>query len=157
MTLVAGLWGWRDYRTAYEDNVSDSLTLTSPISLSKVLWFGMLFIVIQIAGILLTRLFGSYGMLATGIFGGLVSSASTTAAAATMAMHGQISPALAGSTTILASLASAVVNLPIVWRTTRSKCVMKRLTMELATVLGVGVVAVVVDRIFQFSEILLRK
>jgi uncharacterized membrane protein (DUF4010 family) len=157
MTLVAGLWGWRDYRTAYEDNVSDSLTLTSPISLSKVVWFGMLFIVIQIAGILLTRLFGSYGMLATGIFGGLVSSASTTAAAATMAMHGQISPALAGSTTILASLASAVVNLPIVWRTTRSKSVMKRLTMELATVLGVGVVAVVVDRIFQFSEILVRK
>jgi uncharacterized membrane protein (DUF4010 family) len=43
----------------------------------------MLFIAIQIAGILLTRLFGGYGMLATGIFGGLVSCASTMAAAAT--------------------------------------------------------------------------
>jgi uncharacterized membrane protein (DUF4010 family) len=117
----------------------------------------MLFIVIQIAGIPLTRTFGSYGMLATGIFGGLVSSASTTAAAATMAMHGKISPALAGSTTILASLSSVVVNLPIVWRTTKSKSVMKRLAIELATVLGVGVAAVVVDRILQFSEILVRK
>lgn len=141
----------------YHDNASSSFTLSSPISLPKVLWFGMLFIAIQIAGIPLTRTFGSYGMLATGIFGGLVSSASTTAAAATMAMHGKISPALAGSTTILASLSSVVVNLPIVWRTTKSKSVMKRLAIELATVLGVGVAAVVVDRILQFSEILVRK
>jgi hypothetical protein len=34
---------------------------------------------------------------------------------------------------------------------------MKRLTIELATVLGVGMAAVVVDRIFQLSEILVRK
>jgi hypothetical protein len=74
-----------------------------------------------------------------------------------MAMHGKISAALAGSTTILASLASAVVNLPIVWRTTKSKVVVKRLSVELATVLGVGMVAVVVDRTFQLSEILVRK
>ena len=60
-------------------------------------------------------------MLATGIIGGLVSSASTTAAAATMAMHGKISAALAGSTTVLTSLASAAVNLPIIWRTTKKQ------------------------------------
>jgi uncharacterized membrane protein (DUF4010 family) len=114
MTLVAGLWMWRD--RINEQTVPGTLKLASPISLTKVLWFGTLFIAIQIAGTLLTRRFGSYGMLATGVFGGLVSSASTTAAAATLAMHGNISPALAGSTTVLASLSSAAVNLPIVWR-----------------------------------------
>ena len=92
MTLVAGLWIWRD--RVIEENVPGTLSLASPISLGKVLWFGMLFITIQIAGTLLTRLFGSYGMLATGVFGGLVSSASTTAAAATLAMHGRISASL---------------------------------------------------------------
>jgi uncharacterized membrane protein (DUF4010 family) len=155
MTLVAGFWVWRDRRI--EENVPGTLTLTSPISLTKVLWFGVVFISIQVIGTLLTRYFGSEGMLATGVFGGLVSSASTTAAAATMAMHGKITPALAGSATVLTSLASAAVNLPIVWRTTKDKAVVKSLTIKMATVIGTGIAAVTVDRIFQFSELLLRK
>jgi uncharacterized membrane protein (DUF4010 family) len=155
MTLVAGLWIWRDHAT--ESKLTGTLTLASPISLPKVLWFALLFIVIQIGGTLLTRFFGSYGMLATGVFGGLVSSASTTAAAATMAMHGKITAALAGSATVLASLASAVVNLPIVWRTIKNKAVIRRLTIEIATVIVTGVVAVTADRVFQLSEHWMRK
>lgn len=155
MTLVAGLWMWRD--RVIEEKVPGSIKLASPISLTKVLWFGTLFIAIQISGTLLTRRFGSYGMLATGVFGGLISSASTTAAAATMAMHGKISAALAGSTTVLASLASAAVNLPIVWRAAKEKAIVRRLTIETFTVVGMGIAAVAVDRVFQFSELLLRK
>ena len=155
MTLVAGFWIWRD--RAIEDKVAGTLTLNSPISLAKVVWFGLLFIVIQVVGTLLTRFFGSYGMLATGIFGGLVSSASTTAAASTMAMHGKISAALAGSATVLTSLASAAVNLPIVWRATNNKAVVRRLSMEMTSVVAVGIIAVTVDRIFQFSELLVRR
>jgi len=155
MTLVAGFWIWRD--RAIEDKVAGTLTLNSPISLAKVIWFGLLFIVIQVVGTLLTRFFGSYGMLATGIFGGLVSSASTTAAASTMAMHGKISAALAGSATVLTSLASAAVNLPIVWRATNNKAVVRRLTVEMASVVATGIMAVTVDRIFQISELLVRK
>ncbi len=155
MTLVAGFWVWRDRRI--EESVPGTLTLTSPISLTKVLWFGIVFISIQVAGTLLTRYFGSEGMLATGIFGGLVSSASTTAAAATMAMHGKITAALAGSAVVLTSLASAAVNLPIVWRTVKDKAVLKGLSIKMATVIGTGIAAVTVDRIFQFSELLARK
>jgi uncharacterized membrane protein (DUF4010 family) len=155
MTLVAAFWVWRDRKI--EEEVPGTLTLTSPISIAKVIWFGILFIAIQIAGSLLTKYFGSGGMLATGIFGGLVSSASTTAAAATMAMHGRITAALAGSATVLTSLASAAVNLPIVWRTIKDKTVVKTLAFKMATVIGTGVAAVAIDRIFQFSELLLRK
>ena len=155
MTLVAGFWVWRDRRI--EESVPGTLTLTSPISLTKVIWFGIVIISIQVIGTLLTRYFGSEGMLATGVVGGLVSSASTTAAAATMAMHGKITPALAGSATVLTSLASAAVNLPIVWRTTKDKAVMKRLTIKMATVIATGIAAVTIDRIFQFSELLVRK
>lgn len=155
MTLVAGLWIWRDH--TIEERVTGTLTLSSPISLGKVLWFGTLFIAIQIGGTLLTKVFGSYGMLATGVFGGLVSSASTTAAAATMAMHGKITASLAGSTTVLTSLASAAVNLPLVWKATKNKQVVERIALEMSTVIGMGILAVVVDRVFQFSEMLLRR
>jgi uncharacterized membrane protein (DUF4010 family) len=155
MTLVAGFWIWRDHRV--DDKVPGTLTLASPISLPKVVWFGLLFIAIQTIGILLTKFFGSYGMLATGLFGGLVSSASTTAAAVTMAMHGKISPSLAGSATVLASLASATVNLPIVWRITKDKSVVRRLTLEMALVVSTGIIAVTIDRIYQLSELLTRK
>jgi uncharacterized membrane protein (DUF4010 family) len=122
-----------------------------------VIWFGAVFICIQIAGTLLTKYFGSEGMLATGAFGGLVSSASTTAAAATMAKHGKITAALAGSATVLTSLTSAAVNLPIIWRTTKDKAVTRALSIKMATVIGTGIAAVAVDRIFQFSELLIRK
>ena len=134
-----------------------TLSLASPVSVGKVLKFGVVFIVIQITGTLLTRVFGNSGMLAVSVIGGMVSSASTTAAAATMAMHGQISASLAGSSVVLASLSSAAINLPIVWRTTREKPVFRTLMLQTATVVAAGVLAVAVDRVYQLSELLVRK
>ncbi len=157
MSLVAGLWIWRDlYKDSRDPDKTVALRLDSPISLKKVLWFGMLFVFIAIGGTLLTKFFGSYGILATGIFGGLVSSASTTAAAATMASHGKITASIAGSVAILSSLASAVISLPIVWKNIADKAVLKKLTIELFTVVATGILVVVLDRIFQFSEFLFR-
>jgi hypothetical protein len=72
-------------------------------------------------------------------------------------MHGKITAALAGSATVLTSLTSAAVNLPIVWRATKDKAVVKRVTVEMATIIGMGILAVTVDRIFQFSEMLVRQ
>jgi uncharacterized membrane protein (DUF4010 family) len=157
MSLVAGLMILRDKVTDGKLAVNTTvLKLDSPISVKKVLWFGLLFIIIQVGGTLLTKLFGSFGLLATGVFGGLVSSASTTAAAATMAMHGKISPGLAGSVAIVSSLASAVVNLPIVWRTIKDRAILKKLIIETFIVIAVGIVFVVFDRIFQVSEMLVK-
>ncbi|WP_158800011.1 DUF4010 domain-containing protein [Pedobacter sp. L105] len=158
MSVVAALFILRD--KILETKISDDsgpLELDSPISLSKVLWFGLLFIIIQVSGTLLTKFFGSGGIMATGIIGGFVSSASTTAAAATMAMHGKITPALAGSVAIVSSLASAIVNLPIVWKTIKDKAIVKKLTIELSVVIAVGIAVVVLDRVFLISEMLLRK
>jgi uncharacterized membrane protein (DUF4010 family) len=155
MTLVAGFFVWLDQKG--EQHPAGTVSLTSPVALGKVLKFGLVFIAIQIAGTLLTRIFGNSGMLAVSVIGGLVSSASTTAAAATMAMHGQITPSLAGSATVLASLASAAVNLPIVWRTTNDKAVFRRLVIQTAGIMAAGILAVVVDRIYQLSELLVHK
>lgn len=157
MSVVAGLWIWRDSLIKIEASTTETLILDSPMSVKKIASFGILFIVIQIIGTIGARFFGSNGLLVTSIFGGLVSSASTTAAATTMAMHGTISPSLAGSATVLASLASAAVNLPIIWRTVKNKSVVRRLTIQMLSIITVGIAAVAVDRFFQLSEMFLRK
>jgi uncharacterized membrane protein (DUF4010 family) len=157
MSVVAGLMILRDKVTEGKlATETTALELDSPISIKKVLWFGFLFIVIQTGGTLLTKWLGSFGLLATGVFGGLVSSASTTAAAATMAMHEKISPGLAGSVAIVSSMASAVVNLPIVWRTITDKSIFKKLAVETAIVMAAGIIFVVLDRVFLISEMLIR-
>lgn len=103
-----------------------SLKLSSPLSLSKVLRFGLIFLAIEVIGSLGQRYLGQFGFLAVSILGGLVSSASTTGAAATLAVHKQIDVHTAGMATVLTSMASALSNLPIVhqqirnWRITRT-------------------------------------
>lgn len=159
MSCVAGIWIWRDHATLNQERIPDTntLELTSPISLKRMLWFGILFIIIQAMGILLTRIFGNYGMLATGFFGGLVSSASTTVAAATMAKHGSITAALAGSAAIISSMTSALVDLPIVWKTIHDKKIVKRFTIKLISIIIVGVLAVLSDNLFHISDMLLHR
>jgi len=157
MSVVAGLWIWKDNirKELSGEEQPVSLHLESPIAIQKVASFGLLFIVVQIGGTLLTKVFGSYGILATGFFGGLVSSASTTAAAATMANHGKITAAVAGSVAVLSSLASTIVNLPIIWRTIEDKAIVKQLTLEIITILVAGIAVVALDRIFEVSEFLI--
>ena len=50
------------------------------------------------------------------LLGGLISSASAVAAAATLMLHGTITPQEAGIGAVLASLVSVLVNLPLVAR-----------------------------------------
>jgi uncharacterized membrane protein (DUF4010 family) len=59
--------------------------------------------------------------------GGLASSASSTAAVATLSEHGQIRPMIAAISTVLASVASTLVNLPIVYRATRDRILVRSL------------------------------
>jgi uncharacterized membrane protein (DUF4010 family) len=109
-----------------------SFALGSPFRISSIARFGALFIAIQIAASLGQRFFGSYGTIAIGVLGGLASSASTTAAAGSLAMHGKIAVGTAALSTVLTSIASAAVNLPILYRVTGNI----RLLRTLAAVLG---------------------
>jgi uncharacterized membrane protein (DUF4010 family) len=158
MSIVTALWIWLDMRKqGVLPAGTGTLTLASPISLPKVLRFGLLFIIIQVCGILLTKEVGGGGLLVTSFVGGLVSSASTTAAAATMARHGNVSASLAGSAAVLASLASALVNLPVVWRIIKDKDIVRRLTLEMGSIIAAGLAAVALDRIFGISDMLLQR
>jgi uncharacterized membrane protein (DUF4010 family) len=115
--------------------------LESPVSIKHVLNFAGLFLLIQVVSTLGERHLGKFGFLGISILGGLVSSASTTAAAANMVAHGQLHPDVAGTGVVLASFASALINLPIIQRQAHNPALARRIaTLTVAlTLLGVAV------------------
>jgi uncharacterized membrane protein (DUF4010 family) len=141
MGLIAAFWAYRERKKADSPPADNNLALTSPVSLKKVLTFAALFLGIQILGTIAQRIFGSSGLQAISVLGGLVSSASTTAAAANLAMHGKIIPAQAGVATVLASIASLLVNLPIVQKEMPNKGILRDLyiTSLLQAAAGIAV------------------
>ncbi len=99
-----------------DDEPGHELTLGSPISLRRVLIYGILFVAIEALGTLAERLFGHVGFMAATGISGIASSASATAAAANLSAAGKIAPQLAGTAAVIASMASALSNIPLVVR-----------------------------------------
>jgi uncharacterized membrane protein (DUF4010 family) len=97
------------------------LALKSPFSLRSALKFGLIFLLLQIAGTLAQSTFGHFGFYAVSVVGGLVSSASAVASAAILASHEAIPASVAGVGSVLASLASAAVNVALVARFSGSR------------------------------------
>jgi uncharacterized membrane protein (DUF4010 family) len=114
------------------------IRLESPVSLKRVLSFAALFLLIQIVSTLGERYLGKFGFLGISVIGGLVSSASTSAAAANMVGHGQVHAALAGEGVVLASVASALINLPIIHRTAKNPAISRRLALMTVVLTAVG-------------------
>lgn len=84
--------------------------------------------------------------------GGLASSASSTAVAASLSRHGQITPVIAAACTVLASVASTLVNLPILYRETRDRALIRSLLLISLLIALVGLVAVGVIDAFIRSD-----
>jgi uncharacterized membrane protein (DUF4010 family) len=146
MSLVAGWFAWQGRSTGNVPEVE--LALESPVSLGKVLRFGILFLAIQVLGTIATRWLGNAGLLLISIFGGAVSSASTTAAAANLSAHGHISPSQAAIATVATSIVSTMVNLPLVYRQPSSRPVFRRVLSATALQLAGGIATV-------FSQIII--
>jgi uncharacterized membrane protein (DUF4010 family) len=144
MSVVAALFAFR-YRGNAQAVPSQQLKLGSPVSLWRVLKFGFFFLIIGAAGTLSSRYLGKFGFMAISAIGGLVSSASTTAAAGNMVQHGDLIPAIAGVATVLTSVTSALVNIPIVQRQVHDPHVTRLLVKVTCfiVVLGLGVLVLV--------------
>jgi uncharacterized membrane protein (DUF4010 family) len=143
------------------------MKLSSPVSLKRVMKFAFLFVFLAAAGTLAQRTFGQYGFLAVSVAGGLVSSASTTATAASLvaihlaavqaaALHPGIPPAIdpslvgitpviGGVATVLTSIASAAVNIPLVYQQTRRPLLARRLAFTTGAIAAAGLAVLCVD------------
>ena len=120
---------------------AEPLKLTSPVSLARVTKFGLMFLLLAVTCTLAQRALGSPGFLLASLVGGLVSSASTTATAAQLLAAGQIAPQTAAFATILASLASVVVQLPLVQQQTQNREITRRLTTTTVVIIAIGLAA----------------
>ena len=112
------------------------LNLQSPFSLPVALRYGFIFLVLQVASVLAQDTLGQLGVYVTSFFGGLFSSSSAVAAAATLQTKGSISTNTAAISAVIASATSVIVNLPLVARAQES-----RLTRQVGWIM-IAVIAV---------------
>jgi uncharacterized membrane protein (DUF4010 family) len=135
---------------ATENEKGKELRIASPISIKKVLWFGFLFLAMAAAGAVAKRMFGDLGFMLLTTVSGLVSSASATAVAANLAAGGKISPELAGTAAVLASMASVIVNLPLVFKRLAGRTLAVRLLLATTIQLVAGIAALAIQHFMLF-------
>ena len=112
---------------------------TSPFRLMSALKFGAIFLVLQVLGTVGQAALGEAGFYAVSVLGGVVSSASAVASAATLAAQGKISASVAGTGAVLAALASAAVNFLLVARVSGLRPLNVQLARAFALVIALGV------------------
>jgi uncharacterized membrane protein (DUF4010 family) len=136
---------YRARRRGVRETPTPPTQLSSPVSLKRVLKFGVFFVLLEAGGILGQRYFGASGVLGISFLGGFVSSASTTAAAAKLASQGKITDTLAGVSTVLTSITSAFVNLPLVYQITKDRVLTRSLAFHTAGCIlsGLALMAIV--------------
>jgi uncharacterized membrane protein (DUF4010 family) len=144
MTAVAAYWVYRDRHEVTDVDQEVTIDLGLPVSLKKVSSFAVLFLLLQIVATLGQRWIGNLGFQIVSVLGGLFSSASTTAAAANMAMHGHVDQSQAGVAVVLTSISSALINLPLVQRRARLGPQMRGLVLSsvLQVVVGIAILLV---------------
>jgi uncharacterized membrane protein (DUF4010 family) len=120
---------------------TSSLQLELPFSLPVALRYGALFLVLHVVGTLVQKQFGESGFYIVTAIGGLLSSASAVAAAASMASQGAISPTIAGTGATIASLTSLAFSLSFVIRT-RDRSLIVRLAWAMVCVLVASAIGI---------------
>jgi len=121
--------------------------VVSPFALSAALRFGALFLFLQIVGALAQRWLGSGGFYVVSVLGGSVSSATAVASAANLANTEAIQVQVAAIGAVLASLASAAANIPVIARIIGDR----PLTRRVAVRVGAMVILAIVGFWIQFK------
>jgi uncharacterized membrane protein (DUF4010 family) len=115
--LALVLASLRGRRGAPPAQAAPAITLDLPFSLPQALKYGVVFLLLHVVGALTQRQFGDAGFYFVSVVGGLMSSASAVAAAATLAAQGSLAPGVAGTGAVLASFTSMAFSLSFVLRT----------------------------------------
>lgn len=148
-------------RTSTGDGITaESLPLTSPFSLPSTLKFGAIFLALQVGGTIAQQLLGRFGFYAISLIGGLISSASAVGSAGSLASNDVVSANAAGIATALASVTSALVNLPVVARVCSNTILPRQLAVGLLIITFLGIIGIVIgaaipaEAIKQFNDLI---
>ncbi|MCC6207168.1 MAG: MgtC/SapB family protein [Gammaproteobacteria bacterium] len=118
MLLVSAAFifaSWRSQTQLTPGDIAD-VKLELPFSLWVALKYGLLFLVLHVVGVFAQKFLGDAGFYVVSLLGGLISSASAVAAAASLAAGGTLAPETAATGAVIASLTSVMVNLPFILR-----------------------------------------
>lgn len=121
------------------------LKMQSPISIRHALMFGGLFLLITVAAEVAHLWLGQPGFLIVAALGGLVSSASTSAAAGILASKGTLPPEVAGYGVVVTSMASVLFHVPMAQMVGRNPAITTRLALISALILAAGLVGLAVQ------------
>jgi uncharacterized membrane protein (DUF4010 family) len=121
-----------------KDAETAPLHIQSPISVRHALTFGALFVVIALTAELANRAYGEAGFLLVAALGGLVSSASTSAAAGILVAKGALSPDLAAYGVVFTSMASLAFHVPMAQMAGRNHAVTARLARLSILIIAAG-------------------
>ena len=143
------LWSYRQRRPPPAEP-SAQIKLELPFSLPLALKYGVVFLALHVLGNLAQRQFGDVGFYFVSAVGGLMSSASAVAAAATLASQGSLSATVAGTGAVLASFTSIAFSLSFVLRT-HHRGLITRLATAMVCVAVAGLIGVLIwDSIYPY-------
>jgi uncharacterized membrane protein (DUF4010 family) len=141
MLLVNAYFWWRapGLETPPATGETSPLVLESPFKLFAALKFGLVFLILNVVGALAQRNFGSASFYFISIAGGLLSSASSIASAATLIAHGQL-PVITGiNGVVLSSITSILSNIPLIRSLIKSADLKGKTCAMLVVIAAVGV------------------
>jgi uncharacterized membrane protein (DUF4010 family) len=155
LMLLISLLFWVRYPLDSESEGQATLSLESPFQLSAALKFGLVFLALNVVGGLAQRNFGAGSFYFVSIAGGLLSSASSIASAATLISRHEISATTGVNGVVLSSLTSILINIPLMRSITKEAAFCRKtnfglITVAVAGLLGVGLNAVVYDVLPKF-------
>ncbi len=145
MLLVnAWLW-WRVPAPRPTPGETPALVLESPFKLSAALKFGLVFLFLNVVGILAQRRFGAASFYFVSIAGGLLSSASSIASAASLIAHHDLSVSTGANGIIFSSLTSVLSNIPLIQRLTPGHDLRRQANIALIIIAAGGIVGIVLN------------
>lgn len=127
---------------------SGGVSLEFPFSLRQALAFGLLFLVISAGINLAERWIGTVGLYGIAFLGGLVSSASTSAALAILAAQGRATEVTAGMGVVLTSMASLIFHIPVARVASRSRRFAWQLAGRSFMILSAGLLGLAFERLW---------
>jgi uncharacterized membrane protein (DUF4010 family) len=140
---------YRSVRASEAPDPNQSIIpLSSPFSITSAIKYGLVFLAIQVTGILGQRLLGHAGFYFISIVGGVVSSASAVGSAALLAAHGTITPSVAAIGAVLATAVSVLVNVLFAARVSGDTGLKKHLTITMSSLAALGILGVIVQDAF---------
>lgn len=146
LMLLVNVWLWlRIPKPETKPEETPPVSVESPFKLSAALKFGLVFLCLNVVGTLAQRQFGSASFYFVSIAGGLLSSASSIATAATLMNNHEIDVVTGINGVIFSSVTSILANIPLIQSLIKEHALRVKIFAALGLVAVAGLVGIGVN------------